>query len=117
MPTLCSPISIINVKTLCEMLAVCVCTQKKTNVELMEQQQQQKKKKNRSNIKTNSIKTLKRQKESGLYDKVGWGGDHGVRYRTMTSKYRTNKVGISLDTSLVTSKTLEQKQVLRFPEF
>ena len=76
-----------------------------------------KKKKNRSNIKTNSIKTLKRQKESGLYDKVGWGGDHGVRYRTMTSKYRTNKVGISLDTSLVTSKTLEQKQVLRFPEF
>ena len=75
------------------------------------------KKKNRSNIKTNSIKTLKRQKESGLYDKVGWGGDHGVRYRTMTSKYRTNKVGISLDTSLVTSKTLEQKQVLRFPEF
>ena len=28
------------------MLAVCVCTQKKTNVELMEQQQQQQKKKN-----------------------------------------------------------------------
>lgn len=40
LPTLCSPISILSVKTLCEMLAVCVCTQKKTNAELMEQQQQ-----------------------------------------------------------------------------
>ena len=39
MPTLFSPISILNVKTLCEMLAVCVCTQKKMNVELMEQKQ------------------------------------------------------------------------------
>ena len=72
--------------------------------------------KNRSNITRNSIKTLKRQNGSGLYDKVGWGGDHGVRYRTKTSKYRTNKVGLGFDTSMVTSKTLEQKQVVRFPE-